>query len=103
MATNRLRVVHVDRLLSVLSDVAAEWTVFMGQLGLPQAQISQIERDTPPGDGRSVECLRTALLHWVRSGNKTYNIIVSALRRPILNNATLAHKVEEFSLKVQGL
>ena len=104
MANLQVKPKHVDRLLAVLAEVAANWIVFMGQLEFPQAQIKQIERDIPQGDHRSVECLRTALLHWVaNSDNPTYGVIISALSGPILNKAVLAQRVEEFSQRIQGV
>ena len=94
---------HVDRLLAVLADVAANWIVFMGQLEFPQARIQEIERDVPPGDRRSVECLRSALHRWVSfSDNPTYDDIIAALRSPVLKEEVLAQGVEEFSTKIQG-
>lgn len=89
---------HVDRLLSILTDVAANWIVFMGQLGLSQARISQIDRDVPSGDRRSVECLRAALLQWIStSDNPTYGEIITTLKRPILGDIVLAKQVEVFA------
>ena len=103
MAAVRVMPKHVDRLLTVLADVAASWNVFVGQLEFPQARIQQIERDVPPGDRRSVECLRSALHQWVSiSDNPTYDDIVAALRSPVLKEAVLAQRVEEFSRKIQG-
>ena len=98
MADLRVTPKYVDRLLSVLKDVAANWVVFMGQLGLPQARISQIERDVPPGDRRSVECLRAALLQWISaSDNPTYGEIIATLKGPVLESAVLAKEVEAFA------
>lgn len=98
MADIRVMPKHVDRLLSVLTDVAAKWILFMGQLGLSPARISQIERDVPPGDHRSVECLRAALLQWISaSDNPTYDEIVAVLKGPVLGDAVLAEAVEIFA------
>ena len=103
MATVRVISKHVDRLLTVLADIAANWIVFMGQLGLPQSRISQIERDTPQGDLRSVECLRTALQQWVSiNDDPTYSAIIAALTSPVLKEAVLAQRVEELSQSIQG-
>ena len=97
---------HVDDLLRILSDgVASRWPVFMGQLGLPQPKIMQIERDTPPGIGRCIECLRTALLQWVVSDNPTCDVIISALRSSLFGDEELVRKVENYmeSPRIQGL
>lgn len=103
MADLRLSVKHVDRLLAVLADVAANWVVFMGQLDFPPSRIRQIERDVPPGDQRSIECLRSALLQWISCNDSpTYGTIVGALKSQVVNEAVLALKVEEFSKKVKG-
>lgn len=95
---------HVDRLLRVLAEVASNWIVFMGQLELAQSRIKQIERDVPQGDHRSVECLRTALLQWISSNdNPTYSVIINALRTPLLGEAVLAQRVEDFSQGIKGV
>ena len=104
MATVRVTPKHVDSLLLELADIAASWIVFVGQLNLPQARINQIERDVPPGDRRSVECLRAALLQWVSiSDNPTYETVITALRSPVLKEAVLAQRVEEFAKRIQGM
>ena len=103
MANVRVTARHVDRLLAVLADLAANWNLFMGQLEFPQSRISQIERDTPPGDRRSMECLRTALQQWISvSDNPTYGDILAALRSPVLNESVLAQNVEAFSNNIEG-
>ena len=98
MADLRVTPKYVDRLLVVLRDVAANWVVFMGQLELSQARISQIDRDVPPGDHRSVECLRAALLQWISaSDNPTYGKIITTLKGPVLDSAVLAKELEAFA------
>ena len=93
---------HVDRLLAVLADLAANWNLFMGQLDFPQARIKEIERDVPPGDRRSLECLRTALHQWISaSDNPTYGDVIAALKSPVLKEAVLAQRVEAFSNNIE--
>ena len=77
---------------------------FAGQLSLSQASISQIERDTPHGDGYSMECLRSVLYHWVREGGRgtTYRAVADALQSPVLNDNVLARNVEVFRERVRG-
>lgn len=106
MAAVHVRVTpkHVDRLLAALADLAANWNLFMGQLDFPQARIKEIERDVPPGDRRSLECLRTALLQWVSiSDNPTYGAIIAALKSPVLNEVVLAQTVEAFSNNIERM
>ena len=104
MADQRVKPKHIDRLLAVLADLAANWNLFMGQLDFPQARINQIERDVPPGERRSVECLRSALQQWVSvSDNPTYGDIIAALRSPVLKEAVLAQSVEAFSNNLEGM
>ena len=98
MADVRVVPKHVDRLLPLLADLAANWVVFMGQLELPQARIQEIERDIPQGGRRSVECLRAALLQWISvSDNPTYASIINALKGPVLGEVVLATRVEAFA------
>ena len=68
----------------------------MGQLGFPQEKIEQIERDTPSGGHRSIECLRSALFLWAASKNATYEDIIRALRGPLFDNEELARTVEKY-------
>jgi hypothetical protein len=104
MATVRVMPKHVDRLLAVLADLAANWTIFMGQLEFPQARIAEIERDVPQGDRRSLECLRTALHQWVSSSdNPTYGAIIEALKSPVLKDFVLAQSVEAFANNLEGM
>ena len=104
MATVRVMSKHVDRLLAVLVDLAANWTIFMGQLEFPQARIAEIERDVPQGDRRSLECLRTALHQWVSSSdNPTYGAIIEALKSPVLKESVLAQSVEAFANNLEGI
>ena len=104
MAAVRVMSKHVDRLLAELADLAANWTIFMGQLEFPQARIAEIERDVPQGDRRSLECLRTALHQWVsRSDNSTYGAIMEALKSPVLKEFVLAQRVEEFANNLEGI
>jgi hypothetical protein len=84
----------VERLLPILFNIAADWPLFMGQLGFPQERIKQIERETYRGDGCSVECLRRALHQWAVSEIATYDVIIGTLRGPIFKNEELARKVE---------
>ena len=104
MAAVRVMSKHVDRLLTVLADLAANWTIFMGQLEFPQARIAEIERDVPQGDRRSLECLRTALHQWVsRNDNSTYGAIIEALKSPVLKEFVLAQSVEAFANNLEGI
>ena len=97
---------NVDSLIPILLDVAANWPLFMGQLGFPQERIKLIQRDTPLYDGRSVQCLRKALLEWAVSEFATYDVIISALRGPVFNNEVLARTVENHitsDIPIQGV
>ena len=96
---------HVDRLLNILADVAANWILFMGQLGLSNSKIKMIERDVATGNKRSIECLRAALFEWMScSGcdNPTYSAIAVALRSKVLQYETLAREVEDFAQRIKG-
>ena len=98
MADSRIVPRNVDRLLTILADIAANWIVFLGQLGLPQARIQEIERDVPQGGRRSVECLRAGLLQWLSlSDSPTYATIIATLKGPVLGETTLAQSVEAFA------
>ena len=102
MAAVRVMPKHVNRLLAVLAELAANWNLFMGQLDFPEARIKEIERDVPPGDRRSLECLRTALHQWISvSDNPTYGDIIAALKSPVLKEAVLARSVEAFSNNIE--
>lgn len=103
----RIALHDMDRLLPILFEVAADWPIFMGQLGFPQERIKQIERDTPlPHEGRSVRCLITALQQWAVSEAASYETIVRTLRGPLFKNEVLARKVENFvasDVAIQGV
>lgn len=90
---SRITQKNVEDLLPILFEVAADWILFMGQLGFPKERISQIERDTC---GRCVECLRTALHEWAVTEIATYDRIIATLRGGIFHNEQLAQKVEKY-------
>lgn len=93
----------IDQLLVTLCEVAAKWILFAGQLGIPNARINLINRDTPISENHSIECLRAALLFWTASSvEPTYEKLIAALESPVINEEFLAGNVREIAEKLEG-
>ena len=88
----------VDMLAELLSEVAAHWDLFLGQLGLPQHKRDVIRQDNARMAKFSVRCLLDGLHGWVESEDRpTYGRITAALRGSTVCNEALAQRVEQFA------
>ena len=88
----------VDMLAELLSEVAAHWDLFLGQLGLPQHKRDVIRQDNARMAKFSVRCLLDGLRVWVESEDRsTYCRITAALRGSTVCNEALAQRVEQFA------
>ena len=88
----------VDMLAELLSEVAAHWDLFLGQLGLPQYVRDVIKNHNANMAKFSVRCLLEGLHGWVESEDRpTYGRITAALRGSTVRNEALAQRVEQFA------
>ena len=88
----------VDMVAELLSEVAAHWDLFLGQLGLPQHKRDVIKNDNANKAKFSVRCLLDGLHGWVESEDRpTYGRITAALRGSTVCNEALAQRVEQFA------
>ena len=84
-------------------ELAANWTLFLGQLHLSRGKVEQINRDTPHTDNHSPECLRAGLYIWANSSdNPTYEALCVALRSDVVGQNYLAGKVEKYATELDG-
>ncbi len=94
---------HIERLLSLLVELAGNWVLFLGQLQLSRGKVEQIKRDTPNTDNYSPECLRAGLYVWVNSSDSaTYEALCTALRSEVVGENYLAEKVEAYAMRLDG-
>ena len=92
----------VDMLAELLSEVAAHWDLFLGQLGLPQHVRDEIRHDNARMAKFSKRCLLEGLHGWVESEDRpTYGRITTALRGSTVRNEALAQRVEQFAERQQ--
>ena len=88
----------VDMLAGLLSEVAAHWDLFLGQLGLPQHVLEQIKYDNARYPKFCQRCLLEGLHCWMESEDRpTYGRITAALRRSTVRSEALAQRVEQFA------
>ena len=88
---------HVEELSSLLVEIASEWDLFLGQLGVTKSARAQIRHDNTGNPSVAKHCLQNGLYHWVCSEEKPmYSKICEVLRGTFVTNKPLAMKVEKF-------
>ena len=88
---------RVAELAALLDEMAAYWNLFLGQLGVPQGKLDQIQLQSVGQPNVAQYCLTRGLHHWVVSDdNATYEKIIAVFNGRFLTNIPLARKVEEF-------
>ena len=100
-------VVTVERVAEVaalLDEMAAFWNLFLGQLGVPQGKLDQIQLQSVGQPNVAQYCLTRGLHHWVVSDESpTYEKIIAVFNGNFLPNRPLARKVEEFAQSVETI
>ena len=85
----------VDELAEHLQDVAANWYIFTGQLGVSSARRNRIKEENP---NNCTLCLLHGLREWVRSDEMpTYQKISKVLRGRSVTDVSLAEEVETYA------
>ena len=80
--------------LNYLHQIAGDWELFLGQLGMPRPEVKQISGV----NNVALKCLADGLEFWVNvSARPTYERISQVLRGTVVINFPLAKKVEEFA------
>ena len=88
----------VAELAALLDEMAAYWNLFLGQLGVPQGKLDQIQLQSVGQPKVAQYCLTRGLHHWVVSDESpTYETIIAVLNGDFLPNKPLARKVEVFA------
>ena len=86
----------VAGLIKVLDAIAADWYMFIGQLGVPSYVADQIKKDCSGERWQCKACLSRGLYYWVSSDDSpTYEKIVAVLDGDVVPNKPLAKWVEE--------
>ena len=96
-------------LLSLLSPVVCSWDLFVQQIGVPPAQISQIKAGNPQtGPNYLYKCFTQALEWWIANhDNPVYERMIAVLDpgpgkvTPVMNRA-LAKELREFVAEQRG-
>ena len=97
-----MTVERVAELAALLDEMAAYWNLFLGQLGVPQGKLDQIQLQSIGQPNVAQYCLTRALHHWVVSDESpTYEKIIAVFNGNFLTNRPLARKVEEFAQSVE--
>ena len=92
----------VAELAALLDEMAAYWNLFLGQLGVPQGKLDQIQLQSIGQPNMAQYCLTRGLHHWVVSNESpTYEKIIAVFNGNFLTNRPLARKVEEFAQSVE--
>ena len=90
----------VDHLAAVLEEIAADWYLFLGQLGVSDGTRSQILQQSIGQPNMAQYCLTRGLHHWVVSDESpTYEKITAVFNGDFLAKRPLARKVEEFAVQ----
>ena len=93
----------VDELAALLCEEAAEWYLFLGQLGVSKGKRDEIREEMAGRPRAAQKCLTEGLHHWVVSDdNPTYEKIIAVFNGNFLTNRPLARKVEEFAQSVEA-
>ena len=92
----------VDQLAALLCEEAAEWFIFLGQLGVSVSTRDQLREENAGRPRAAQKCLIEGLHHWVVSDESpTYEKIIAVFNGNFLTNRPLARKVEEFAQSVE--
>ena len=84
----------IQDLYEVLVEVAADWELFLGSIGVVGRVREEIKLKYP---NSAKLCFLHGLEHWVASNVfPTYKKIIAGLSGKVVNNLVLAVKVEEF-------
>ena len=93
---------RVAELAALLDEMAAYWNLFLGQLGVSQGKMDQIQLQSIGQPNVAQYCLTRGLHHWVVSDESpTYEKIIAVFNGNFLTNRPLARKVEEFAQSVE--
>ena len=97
-----VKLAEVDKLAAELNEIAGDWRLFAGQLGVSRGKRKQIAADNAGLSTAALLCLVDALYCWVESSdNPTYDDIVEILTGNVLTNIPLAKKIaEEYNLQI---
>ena len=91
----------VDQLAALLCEEAAEWYLFLGQLGVSVSTRDQLSEKNAGRPRAAQKCLLEGLHHWVVSDDSpTYEKIIAVFNGNFLPNRPLARKVEEFKQNI---
>ena len=97
-----MTVERVAELAALLDEMAAYWNLFLGQLGVPQGKLDQIQLQSVGQPNVAQYCLTRGLHHWVISNDSpTFERIIAILNGDFLTNKPLARRVEEFTQNVE--
>ena len=92
---------RVAELAALLDEMAVYWNLFLGQLGVPQGKLDQIQLQSVGQPNMAQYCLTRGLHHWVVSDEcPTYEKIIAVFNGNFLTNRPLARKVEEFKQNI---
>ena len=92
----------MDQLAALLCEEAAEWDLFLGQLGVSIATRDQLREEMAGRPRAAQKCLTRGLHQWVVSDESpTYEMIIAVFNGNFLTNRPLARKVEEFAQSVE--
>ena len=91
----------MDQLAALLCEEAAEWDLFLGQLGVSIATRDQLREEIAGKPRAAQKCLIEGFHHWVVSDwSPTYEKIIAVFNGNFLTNRPLARKVEEFKQNI---
>ena len=92
----------VDQLTALVVEVAADWCLFLGQLGVSKGKRDELSEEMAGRSSAAQKCLLEGLHHWVVSNESpTYEKIIAVFNGNFLTNRPLARKVEEFAQSVE--
>ena len=93
---------RVAELAALLDEMAAYWNLLLGQLGVPQGKLDQIQLQSIGQPNVAQYCLTRGLHHWmVSDASPTCEKIFAVFNGNFLTNRPLARKVEEFAQSVE--